>query len=118
MDYKFSPVIRKISLDRIQIPFFSNDTDFKILEFIKQLHKYRRILGKFHNTYEEEGSFRLIKRQRVVEFITQSSPRKKLKKKYQETEQLVNKPIPGRPRKLTPRHERIIIRKIMKNEGY
>lgn len=77
MDYKFSPVIRKISLDRIQIPFFSNDTDFKILEFIKQLHKYRRILGKFHNTYEEEGSFRLIKRQRVVEFITQSSPRKK-----------------------------------------
>lgn len=40
----------------------------------------------------------------------------RLKKKYQETKQLVNKPIPGRPRKLTPRHERIIIRKIMKNE--
>ena len=35
MDYKFLPVIRKISLDRIQIPFFSNDTDCKILEFIK-----------------------------------------------------------------------------------
>ena len=47
MDYKFPPVVRKISLDRIQIPFFSNDASFKMLTFIKELNKYRRIFEKF-----------------------------------------------------------------------
>jgi len=76
MDYKFPPVVRKISLDRIQIPFFSNDASFKMLTFIKELHKYRRIFEKFQRTYEGESNIREIKKQKVIEIKTHTSPKK------------------------------------------
>jgi len=76
MDYKFRPVVRKISLERIQIPFFSNDTGFKILNFIKELHKYRRIFENILRMYEDESNIREIKRQKFVEIKTKVSPKK------------------------------------------
>src|SRR6266542_3404994 len=39
-----------------------------------------------------------------------------LNKKYKETGKVKNKPFPGRPRKLTERDERSIVRKILKRE--
>lgn len=44
MDYKFFPLVRKIPLDTVQIPFFSNEPNFKLIGFIKVLYKYRCIL--------------------------------------------------------------------------
>jgi len=51
MDRKFSPLTRKIPIDRISIPFYRNDPQFKILEFIKKLYKYRMILEKIRKVY-------------------------------------------------------------------
>ncbi|GBB87129.1 hypothetical protein RclHR1_13590004 [Rhizophagus clarus] len=44
MDYYYHPIARKIQLDAIQIPFFANDTSFKLISFIKSLYKYRCML--------------------------------------------------------------------------
>ena len=52
MDRKFSPITRKIPIDKIQIPFYRNDPPFKVLEFIKKLYKYRLILEKVYSDFD------------------------------------------------------------------
>lgn len=74
MDYKFAPVVRKISIDRIQIPFFYNDPGFKILDFVKVLYKYRSVLERIRENYEDGPSITL--KRPNVKFKTNSSPKK------------------------------------------
>jgi len=60
MDRKIFPLTRKIPIDRISIPFFWNDPQFKILDFIKKLYKYRIILEKARKVYCDVESKRFI----------------------------------------------------------
>jgi hypothetical protein len=44
MDRKFNPIVRKILIDKIHIPFYKNSPNEVLLEFIKNLWKFRCIL--------------------------------------------------------------------------
>jgi len=72
MDRKISPLTRKIPIDRISIPFFRNDPQFKILEFIKKLYKYRIILEKARKDYTDID----ISINSISEFDTFPTPKK------------------------------------------
>jgi hypothetical protein len=78
MDYKFFPFARKIPLDMIQIPFFSNDPSFKLINFVKILFKYRSILEKLLENYMNYNSSNIGTLKRAdVEFKTHNSPKKR-----------------------------------------
>lgn len=74
MDYQFHPVVRKIPLDLIQIPFFSNDPSFKLTNFVKVLFKYRCILEGMWKKYQSINVGNL--KRTDVEFSTFNSPKK------------------------------------------
>ena len=68
MDYKF-----------IQIPFFSNDPSFKLINFVKILFKYRCILEKLLENYMNCNSSNIVTLKRLdVEFKTHNSPKKRM----------------------------------------
>ena len=66
------PLSLEKSIDRISIPFFRNDPQFKILEFIKKLYKYRIILEKARKVYTDID----ISINSISEFDTFPTPKK------------------------------------------
>lgn len=76
MDYKFYPIIRKIPLDRIQIPFFSNNLNYRLADFVKNLYKYRCILEEFYEKYVEIEMNSRKQKYECLGFVTQVTPKK------------------------------------------
>jgi hypothetical protein len=58
MDRKFRPVIRKILIDKIHIPFYMNST-VVFVEFIKKLWKFRCILENLYEKFMDVSMDRL-----------------------------------------------------------
>lgn len=77
MDYKFFPLARKIPLDTVQIPFFSNEPNFKLIRFIKVLFKYRCILESLRENCLNYNSSDINTFKKLdSEFHTHGTPKK------------------------------------------
>lgn len=76
MDRKFPPVIRKILIDKIHIPFYMNSTEV-LVDFIKKLWKFRCILQNLYEKFENINMDRFYYGE--IMFDTYPTPQKRNK---------------------------------------
>lgn len=75
MDRKFNPVIRKILIDKIHIPFYNNSPSEVLLDFIKNLWKFRCILQSLYIKFNNVNNDRFHDNE-ISNFITYPTPKK------------------------------------------